>query len=82
MLSKVTYNINLKAIHNIKPDLIKLNNMVGMSSLKTNIIDQILYFVQGLHTFTDNNDGDFLHTVIYGPPGTGKTEVAKIMGSI
>ena len=82
MLSNVTYNINLKAIHNIKPDLIKLNNMVGMSSLKTNIIDQILYFVQGLHTFTDNNDGDFLHTVIYGPPGTGKTEVAKIMGSI
>ena len=30
MLSNVTYNINLKAIHNIKPDLIKLNNMVGM----------------------------------------------------
>jgi len=82
LLSNVKYNINIKSIHNIKDDLIKLNNMVGMKSLKNNIIDQIVYFVQGLHTFTDKNDGDFLHTVIYGPPGTGKTEVAKIMGSI
>lgn len=82
MLSNVTYNINIKAIHNIKTDLVKLNNMVGMKSLKSNIIDQILYFVQGLHTFTNDTEGDFLHTVIYGPPGTGKTEVAKIMGSI
>jgi SpoVK/Ycf46/Vps4 family AAA+-type ATPase len=82
LLSNVSYNINMKSIHNIKDDLIKLNNMVGMRSLKNNIIDQIVYFVQGLHTFEDKNDGDFLHTVIYGPPGTGKTEVAKIMGSI
>jgi len=82
MLSNVTYNINIKAIHNIKDDLVKLNTMVGMTSLKSNIIDQVLYFVQDLHTFTNENDGDFLHTVIYGPPGTGKTEVAKIMGSI
>ena len=78
ILSNVTYNINIKAIHNIKDDLIKLNTMVGMTSLKGNIIDQILYFVQDLHTFTNENDGDFLHTVIYGPPGTGKTEVAHI----
>lgn len=82
MLSNVTYNINIKAIYNIKDDLVKLNTMVGMTSLKSNIIDQVLYFVQDLHTFTNENDGDFLHTVIYGPPGTGKTEVAKIMGSI
>ena len=82
MLSNVTYNINIKAIHNIKDDLIKLNGMIGMSSLKNNIIDQIIYFVQDLHTFSNETDGDFLHTVIYGPPGTGKTEVAKIMGSI
>ena len=82
LLSNVSYNINMKSIHNIKDDLIKLNNMVGMRSLKNNIIDQIVYFVQGLHTFEDKNDGDFLHTVIYGPPGTGKTEIAKIMGSI
>lgn len=82
IISNVKYNINMKSIHNIKEDLVKLNNMIGMTSLKNNIIDQILYFAQGLHTFAVETDGDFLHTVIYGPPGTGKTEVAKIMGSI
>ena len=56
LLSNVTYNINLKAIHNIKDELIKLNSMVGMRSLKDNIVEQILYFVQGLHNFTDSNE--------------------------
>jgi SpoVK/Ycf46/Vps4 family AAA+-type ATPase len=75
----IKYNINLKALHNIKEPLIELNNMIGMKEFKTNIVDQILYFVQDLHK---GSNGDFMHTVIYGPPGTGKTEIAKIMGKI
>jgi SpoVK/Ycf46/Vps4 family AAA+-type ATPase len=74
----IKYNINMKALHNIKEPLIELNNMIGLADLKTNIVDQILYFAQDLHKGT----GDFMHTVIYGPPGTGKTEAAKIMGKI
>ena len=74
----IKYNINLKALHNIKEPLIELNNMIGMKELKANIVDQILYFAQDLH----KGSGDFTHTVIYGPPGTGKTEIAKIMGKI
>jgi len=74
----IKYNINMKALHDIKEPLIELNNMIGMNSLKTNIVEQILYFTQDLHKGT----GDFMHTVIYGPPGTGKTEAAKIMGKI
>jgi len=77
----IKYNINMRTLHNIKEPLIELNNMIGMKDLKINIIDQILYFSQGLHKNKDNS-GDFLHTVIYGPPGTGKTEIAKIMGKI
>jgi len=77
----VNYNINMKALHNIQPALIELNNMIGIKHLKTNIVDQILYFIQGLHK-TTNHSGDFMHTVLYGPPGTGKTEIAKIMGKI
>ena len=79
--SQFDYNINLKALHDIKEPLIELNNMIGMRDLKTNIVDQILYFIQDLHK-NNNSNGDFMHTVIYGPPGTGKTEIAKIMGKI
>ena len=79
--SNVSYNIDLENMYKIKPHLIELNNMIGTSSLKNHILDQILYFAQGLHK-NKNNNGDFMHTVIYGPPGTGKTEVAKILGKI
>lgn len=78
----VQYNINMQSLHNIKIPLAKLNNMIGMKNLKSNIIDQILYFVQNLHKNGNQDNIDFMHTVIYGPPGTGKTEIANIMGQI
>jgi Cdc6-like AAA superfamily ATPase len=87
LAENIEYNINMKALHKIKNDLIELNNMIGMKYLKENIVDQLLYYLQNLHlpVFYDNKSvksGDFLHTVIYGSPGTGKTEVAKIIGRI
>ena len=75
------YNINMQSLHNIKIPLTKLNNMIGMTKLKINIVDQILFFSQNLH-INNNNNIDFMHTVIYGPPGTGKTEIAIIIGQI
>jgi len=77
----IKYNINMKALHNIKEPLEELNNMIGMADLKNNIVDQILYYIQELHK-DPKSVGDFMHSVIYGPPGTGKTEIAKIMGKI
>lgn len=74
----VIYNINLQALHNIYKPLVKLNNMIGLKQLKMNVVDQILYFIQNLHS----NSSDYMHTIIYGPPGTGKTELAKIIGKI
>ena len=88
------YNINMKALHKIKEPLRDLNKMIGMKSLKENIVDQILFYIQDLHKVVDVKDvkdvkepikqvsNDFMHTVIYGHPGTGKTEIAKIMGQI
>ena len=78
----VEYNINMEAIHNIKSPLIELNTMIGMNTLKQNVVDQILYFIQDLHKISKSETSDYMHTVIYGPPGTGKTETAKIMGKI
>lgn len=75
----IEYSINLKSLNDIKEDLIELNSMIGLYSLKNSIVDQILYFIQDLHKGLDN---DYIHTVLYGPPGTGKTEIAKIMGKI
>jgi len=74
----VMYNINLQGLHNIYKPLVKLDNIIALNGIKTNITDQILYFIQDFH----HKSSDYMHTVIYGPPGTGKTELAKIIGEI
>ena len=74
----VEYNINLKTIHSIKSELCELDAMIGMHTLKKSVLEQLLYYLQGLH----NGSDDYKHTVIFGPPGTGKTEVAKVLGAI
>ena len=76
--SDTKYNIDLESLHKIKTELVLLNTMVGLSTIKQSILDQLLYFVQDLHN--NKTGGDYKHTVIYGPPGTGKTEIAKIIG--
>ena len=78
------YNINMKALHNIKDSLMVLENMVGLTDIKSSLVDQIVYYIQDLHIIssTNQNTNDFMHTVIYGPPGTGKTEIAKAIGTI
>ena len=79
----IEYNINMDLLHKIKEPLTDLNNMIGIKNVKENIIDQILFYIQNLHTINSIKQGnDFMHTVIYGPPGTGKTEIAKMIGSI
>jgi hypothetical protein len=43
------YNINMTAIHAIREPLTDLSNMVGMTTIKRTIVDQILYYLQDLH---------------------------------
>ena len=84
------YNIQLELLHEIYPELCELDNMIGMKAVKSNVLDQILYFLQGLHkndllplSETGKTDYvDYKHTVLIGPPGTGKTELAKILGKL
>lgn len=77
----IQYNINMHALHNISAELRRLNNMIGLHTLKDSIINQIIYYIQNFHIL-GTHDNDYMHTVIYGPPGTGKTEIAKIIGEI
>ena len=55
------YNINLQALHDIRPELVSLQSMIGLKSLKQSIVDQLLYLIQNLHT---GSESDFKHTVL------------------
>jgi ATP-dependent Lon protease len=72
------YNINMELLNKLVNPLIELNNMIGMETVKQDIIDHILFRIQNL----DNENKDMMHTIIQGPPGVGKTEVARIIGKI
>ena len=72
------YNIDMKILHNLVLSLTELNNMIGMNTVKQDIVDHILFKIQKF----DDSNMDMMHTVIQGPPGVGKTEVAKIIGKI
>lgn len=70
------YPEKIKFLPKILEELYELNNMIGMNKLKNQIIDQILFFIQGI------DEKIMLHTVLEGPPGTGKTTVSYILAKI
>lgn len=72
------YQLDLGLLSSMIPELESLNNMIGLKSVKNQIVDLILYY--GLKL--DNKNHDLLHTVIEGEPGTGKTELAEKLAKI
>lgn len=88
--------LNLRLMNNLVKPLTELNNMIGMTDVKKHVIDQILFFLQGLNTTVNcekcqdclsnlpcvKKNPDMMHTVITGPPGVGKTCLGRIMGKI
>lgn len=62
-------NINNEMLWKISAQLIEINEMIGMKSLKESIFYHVIYYLQNLYV---DDERDYLHTVIMGPPGTGK----------
>jgi len=95
--NKIYHGINLRILCNLVNPLTQLKNLVGMKKVKENIVNQIVFFLQGFNqkekcnncidcTYglpcSSNLNNDMLHTVITGPPGVGKTELGKILGQV
>lgn len=73
---EIKHDLKLQQLYNIIPPLVKLDQMIGLGSVKDEIFKVIIYWIQNPHT------DEYLHTIIEGPPGVGKTEFAKIYSDI
>ena len=67
---------DFEKLYSIRKEIKKLNQLVGLSELKDQILYQILYAIQ------DFQSDEMMHTALMGPPGVGKTTVATILASI
>jgi hypothetical protein len=68
MFQMYCYDEKAIKLARIQPALEKLDNMIGMESIKKSIVDFVLYYVEDFH----NQNTEYLHTIITGPPGCGK----------
>lgn len=73
-------NLDTVMLWRITPYLEKLENMIGLESLKDSVLYQVMYYLKGFHL--KNQNEEYLHTMITGPPGHGKTQVAQIIGQL
>ena len=73
-------NISLNQAHllHLQEPLQRLNNLIGMEAIKSNIFNQLIFFLQNIEPQFPH----MLHTCIQGPPGCGKTELANILADI
>lgn len=78
--SEDRYVINLQKLYNCLPILERLNAMVGMTTIKKNIVNLFFFYLQNF--VKDDKGKNMKNTVIEGPPGSGKTVVASILGEL
>jgi len=88
--------LNLRLLCNLVIPLTELNDMIGLKNVKSQIVNQILFFLRGYNKNTKcnrctdcahnlpcaKNIDDMLHTVLTGPPGVGKTQLGKILAKV
>ena len=76
------YNgIDLKLVLNLKDSLIELNEMIGLTNIKNDVLNMIIYLL----TKCSNDKRyckDMLHVAVTGVPGSGKTTFVEILAKI
>ena len=72
------YSVDINKLINLVEPLKKLENLIGMTKIKNNILEMILYYIQHFESNTSN----MLHTSIEGPPAVGKTKLGRILAHI
>lgn len=73
---ELRHDHTLQRLHYLITPLAKLNSMVGLENIKSDIFKKIIYWIKNSYS------NEYLHTIISGPPGVGKTEFAKIYADI
>jgi SpoVK/Ycf46/Vps4 family AAA+-type ATPase len=71
------FTINLEKVYKIKKPLIKLKKLIGLQTIKNDIIDLILYYLTN-----EENNNNMMHMTLEGPPGCGKTKLARIISQL
>ena len=74
--AKPVFNMDIEQLKYCISPLKKLNNLIGMDTIKQNIVDQVLFYTQELNT------DEMMHVCLTGPPGVGKTTVGKILAEL
>ena len=70
-------SLDYKQLIKLEEPLKELESLIGMHTVKKNIIYQIMYYIKKGYSLNE-----MLHTAVYGPPGSGKTSLAHIIGKI
>lgn len=60
----IRYNIDMVGLNKIYPFLRELDNMIGMQSIKSTVVDQIMYFIQNLHVVPNPTPNNSKKTII------------------